>query len=190
MAFLKNTPACVTHGHATLIVCSPHAASLDRLQLDYVDVVYAHRPDPAVPMEEIVRAFNHVIDRGYAFYWGTSEWPADMIHQAHSIADRLRLIGPVVEQPQYSILHRKRVEIEYKELYELYGLGITSFSPLACGILSGKYSASSVCGGSGVDGSRFELERYKVGPSSIAHSWMQYHYFYHAYYFKNHDKTF
>ncbi|KAL1961899.1 hypothetical protein VTN77DRAFT_932 [Rasamsonia byssochlamydoides] len=114
--------------------------SLKRLDLDYVDVVYAHRPDRHTPMEEVVRAFNHVINTGKAFYWGTSEWTASEIAEAWRIADRLGLIGPVVEQPQYNLLTRERVEGEYRWLYEAHGLGLTVFSPLKQGILTGKYN--------------------------------------------------
>lgn len=119
-------------------------ASLKRLQLDYVDVVFCHRPDLVTPLEETVRAMNHVIDQGYAFYWGTSEWPAEMIAEAHAIADRLHLIGPCVEQPEYNIFHRERVEVEYARVYERYGTGLTIWSPLASGILTGKYSGGKV----------------------------------------------
>jgi voltage-dependent potassium channel beta subunit len=115
-------------------------ASLKRLQMDYVDIVYAHRPDPDTPMEEIVRAFNHVIDQGKAFYWGTSEWSAEQISEAHGIAQRLGLVGPVVEQPQYNMFWRERVEKEYAPLYAKYGLGTTVWSPLASGVLTGKYN--------------------------------------------------
>jgi aryl-alcohol dehydrogenase-like predicted oxidoreductase len=113
--------------------------SLKRLQLDYVDVVYAHRPDRQTPMEEIVRAFNHVIEAGKAFYWGTSEWNADEIAQAWRYADKLNLIGPIVEQPQYNMLVREKVEKEFAHLYRETGLGLTVFSPLKSGILTGKY---------------------------------------------------
>ncbi|EGX45397.1 hypothetical protein TWF173_011062 [Orbilia oligospora] len=113
--------------------------SLKRLQLDYVDLIYAHRPDRNTPLEETVRAFNHVINTGKAFYWGTSEWNADEIASAHRIADKLGLIGPVMEQPEYSLLKRNRVEGDYILLYEHYGLGLTTFSPLAGGVLTGKY---------------------------------------------------
>ncbi|KAK9710849.1 hypothetical protein K7432_008180 [Basidiobolus ranarum] len=115
-------------------------ASLQRLQLDYVDIVFAHRPDPDTPMEEIVRAFNHVIDQGKAFYWGSSEWNAQQITEAHLIAKELKLIGPSVEQPQYNMFHRERFEKEYKSLYSNYGMGTTIWSPLASGLLSGKYN--------------------------------------------------
>jgi aryl-alcohol dehydrogenase-like predicted oxidoreductase len=114
-------------------------ASLQRLDLEYVDLIYAHRPDRHTPIEETVRAFNHLIDQGKAFYWGTSEWNADEIAQAWRYADKLGLIGPVMEQPQYSMLERQKVETEYAHLYREVGLGLTIFSPLKQGILSGKY---------------------------------------------------
>jgi len=113
--------------------------SLGRLQLDYVDLIYAHRPDRLTPMEETVRAFNHLIDTGKAFYWGTSEWSADEIAQAWRVADRLGMIGPIMEQPLYNMIDRLKVETEYAHLYREIGLGLTVFSPLKQGILSGKY---------------------------------------------------
>ncbi|QKX63623.1 uncharacterized protein TRUGW13939_10794 [Talaromyces rugulosus] len=114
--------------------------SLKRLDLPYVDIVYAHRPDRQTPIEEVVRAFNHVINQGKAFYWGTSEWSASEIASAWRVADKLGLIGPVVEQPQYNLLARERVEAEYRWLYAEHGLGLTVFSPLKQGILTGKYN--------------------------------------------------
>ncbi|EFX06601.1 voltage-gated K+ channel beta subunit [Grosmannia clavigera kw1407] len=113
--------------------------SLARLQLDYVDLVYAHRPDRQTPMEETVRAFNHVINQGKALYWGTSEWSADEIAQAWRYADRLGLIGPLMEQPEYNMIKREKVEAEFAHLYREVGLGLTTFSPLRLGLLSGKY---------------------------------------------------
>ncbi|BGP22735.1 hypothetical protein JCM10295v2_001626 [Rhodotorula toruloides] len=115
-------------------------ASLKRLQLDYVDVVFCHRPDVATPIEETVRAFSWVIDQGWAYYWGSSEWTAQQIQEAIGIADRLGLHRPVVEQPQYSILHREKFEVEYAPLFKNYALGTTIWSPLAGGELSGKYA--------------------------------------------------
>ncbi|RYP64508.1 hypothetical protein DL769_006646 [Monosporascus sp. CRB-8-3] len=115
------------------------AGSLARLGLEYVDVVYAHRPDRQTPMEEVVRAFNYLITTGKTFYWGTSGWPADEVAQAWRHADRLGLVGPVVEQPAYNMLDRDRVEREYAHLYREVGLGLTVYSPLKQGILSGKY---------------------------------------------------
>ncbi len=115
-------------------------AALARLQMDYVDLLFAHRPDLHTPVEETVRAFNHVIAQGKAFYWGTSEWSAAQIMEAHGIARRLGLIPPLMEQPQYHMFHRERVEKEYAPLYEKIGLGTTVWSPLAGGLLTGKYN--------------------------------------------------
>lgn len=115
-------------------------ASLKRLDLEYVDLIYAHRPDRDTPIEETVRAFNHIIDTGKAFYWGTSEWDADEIATAWRVADKLGLIGPIMEQPQYNMLARTKVEKEFQHLYEEVGLGLTIFSPLKAGILTGKYN--------------------------------------------------
>ena len=114
--------------------------SLKRMQLDFVDVVFAHRFDHHTPMEEIVRSFNHVIDQGLAHYWCTSEWSASNIEEAYGVAKRLNLIPPACEQPQYNLLHRERFEIEYKDLYIKYGLGTTIWSALASGVLTGKYN--------------------------------------------------
>jgi len=114
--------------------------ALKRLQLDYVDLIYAHRPDRNTPIEETVRAFNHIINQGKAFYWGTSEWNPEEIAAAWGVADKLGLIGPLMEQPQYNMLARDRVEKDYVLLYEQRGTGITSFSPLKVGILTGKYN--------------------------------------------------
>jgi len=113
--------------------------SLKRLQLDYVDLVYCHRPDPQTPIEETVWAMHDMIQRGYALYWGTSEWSAEEIRAAYEIAERHHLHKPVVEQPQYNLFHRYKVESEFYRLYEDYGLGLTIWSPLASGILTGKY---------------------------------------------------
>ncbi|KAL6709324.1 hypothetical protein ACN47E_001731 [Coniothyrium glycines] len=116
-------------------------ASLARLQLAYVDVLYAHRPDRHTPVEETVRAFNHLIATGKTLYWGTSEWLASEIEQACAVADRLGLIGPIVEQPGYSLLRREKVDEEFAnaDLYARRGLGLTIFSPLQGGLLTGKY---------------------------------------------------
>jgi len=114
--------------------------SLARLQVDYVDVIFAHRCDINVPIEEIVRAFNYVIDQGWAFYWGTSEWTAQQIEEAHHVANRLNLIAPIAEQCQHNMFYRDRPEKEYAPLYKKYGLGTTAFSPLYYGLLTGKYN--------------------------------------------------
>jgi voltage-dependent potassium channel beta subunit len=116
-------------------------AALGRLGLDYVDLIFCHRADLHTPVEETVRAMNHVIDQGKALYWGTSEWPAERILDAHHVARRERLIPPLMEQPQYNMLHRDRVEREYAPLFERIGLGSTIWSPLASGLLTGKYSS-------------------------------------------------
>ena len=114
-------------------------ASLQRFGLDFVDLLFCHRPDPKTPIEETVWAMSDIIDQGKALYWGTSEWSADEIRAAWDIADKHHLRKPVMEQPQYNILERKRVEREYARLYEDLGLGLTTWSPLASGLLSGKY---------------------------------------------------
>ena len=113
--------------------------SLQRLGLDFVDLVYCHRPDPLTPIEETVWAMSDMITRGKALYWGTSEWSAADIRAAWDIADKHHLHKPVVEQPQYHLFHRKRVEQEYARLYDDIGLGLTTWSPLASGLLTGKY---------------------------------------------------
>jgi voltage-dependent potassium channel beta subunit len=114
-------------------------ASLTRLQLDFVDLVFCHRPDPETPIEETVWAMSDMITQGKALYWGTSEWTADEIRAAYEIAERHHLHKPVMEQPQYNLFHRRRVEKEYARLYEDIGLGTTIWSPLASGLLTGKY---------------------------------------------------
>lgn len=114
--------------------------ALERLGLDYVDLIYAHRPDRNTPIEETVRAFNYLISSGKAFYWGTSEWNADEIATAWRYADKLNLIGPIMEQPCYNMLTRTKVEKEFEHLYPEIGLGLTIFSPLSSGILTGKYN--------------------------------------------------
>jgi voltage-dependent potassium channel beta subunit len=114
--------------------------SLKRLQLDYVDLVFCHRADPDTPIEETVWAMHDMIRAGKAHYWGTSEWSAAEIMAAWQIAERHHLAKPVMEQPQYNLLHRGRVEQEYARLYKDIGLGTTIWSPLASGVLTGKYN--------------------------------------------------
>ncbi|OSX67193.1 hypothetical protein POSPLADRAFT_1072224 [Postia placenta MAD-698-R-SB12] len=115
-------------------------ASLERLGLDYVDVLFAHRPDISVPMEETVRAFNFVIEKGWAFYWATSEWSAREIEEAYHVADKLGLIPPIAEQCQHHMFHRERPESEYAPIYKKYQIGTTVWSALASGLLTGKYN--------------------------------------------------
>ena len=129
--------------------------ALKRLGLDYVDFVFAHRPDPETPVEETVWAFNQVIQQGKAFYWGTSEWSAAEILLANQIARENHLRPPSMEQPQYNLLHRERFEKEYAILYKELGYGTTIWSPLASGLLTGKYNQGSV-----PEGSRAQLEGY------------------------------
>lgn len=116
-------------------------ASLGRMEVDYVDLVFCHRPDFRTPIEETVRAMNFVIDQGWAFYWGTSEWSAAEIWEAYHIARREHLIPPLMEQPEYNMFARERFEKEYARLYTELGLGTTIWSPLASGLLTGKYNA-------------------------------------------------
>jgi len=136
------------------VIEGTHAA-LKRLQLDYVDLVFCHRPDYETPIEETVRAMSYLIDRGLAFYWGTSEWSAEQIRQAYEVAYRLNLVPPTMEQPQYHMFHRERVEVEYAPLYRDFQLGTTIWSPLASGLLTGKYKDGIP------EGSRGSLEKYQ-----------------------------
>ena len=113
--------------------------ALKRLQLDYLDLYYCHRPDPETPIEETVYAMNDLITQGKILYWGTSEWSAAEIDYAFQVADKFNLRGPTMEQPQYNLLYRDRFEKEYAPIFKKYGLGATIWSPLASGVLSGKY---------------------------------------------------
>ena len=121
-------------------------AALARLQMDYVDLIFCHRPDLHTPIEETVRAMNHVINQGKALYWGTSEWSALQIRQAYEFARHEHLIPPQMEQSQYNMFHRERIEKEYAPLYHEIGLGTTIWSPLASGLLTGKYNAGIPAG--------------------------------------------
>jgi len=132
------------------------ANSLSRFQLQYVDVVFCHRPDTNTPIEETVRAMNYLIDTGKAFYWGTSEWSASEFDVACRIADKLNLQRPICEQPQYSMLVRDKVENEFLGLYERYGTGLTVWSPLCSGVLTGKYKDKIVA-----EGTRLGVESIK-----------------------------
>jgi voltage-dependent potassium channel beta subunit len=114
--------------------------ALQRLRVDYLDLYFCHRPDPDTPIAETVAAMDTLIRQGKVLYWGTSEWPAEAIHEAHRVARENHLYAPVMEQPQYNLLHRERVEVEYAPLYKAYGMGTTIWSPLASGLLSGKYN--------------------------------------------------
>jgi voltage-dependent potassium channel beta subunit len=129
--------------------------SLKRLQLSYLDLFFCHRPDPNTPIEETVRAMDELIHQGLILYWGTSEWSAADIMRAYGIARENGLTPPTMEQPQYNMLHRERVEDEYAPLYQEIGLGTTIWSPLASGLLTGKYSKGIP------SGSRATLEGYQ-----------------------------
>ncbi len=136
--------------------------ALKRLQLDYVDFVFAHRPDPETPIEETVFAFNQVIREGKAFYWGTSEWSAAEIMRATDFARRNSLRPPTMEQPQYNMIHRRRFEIEYEPLYKELGYGTTIWSPLASGLLTGKYNDGKIPEGSRASLDNFDWLRERV----------------------------
>lgn len=115
-------------------------AALKRMQTDYLDLFFCHRPDPETPMEEIVWTMNILLQQGKILYWGTSEWSADEIIDAHETAKRLSLIGPAMEQPQYNLFEREKMERDYLPVFQNYGMGTTIWSPLASGLLSGKYN--------------------------------------------------
>jgi len=115
-------------------------AALKRLRVDYLDLYFCHRPDPQTPIAETVRAMDALVQQGKVLYWGTSEWSAEQIREAHRIAQAQHLVAPTMEQPQYNLLDRQRVEIEYAPLYAEFGMGSTIFSPLASGLLTGKYN--------------------------------------------------
>jgi voltage-dependent potassium channel beta subunit len=114
-------------------------AALKRLHVDYLDLYFCHRPDPNTPIEETVRAMHTLIMQGKVLYWGTSEWSAEQIMEAYHVSQKYNLTPPTMEQPQYNMLHRERFEVEYKKLYSEIGLGTTIWSPLASGLLTGKY---------------------------------------------------
>ncbi len=122
------------------IVEACHQA-MARLQVDYLDLYFCHRPDPEVPIVEVVQTMTDLIRQGKVFYWGTSEWTAQQIMEAHAAAERHHLYGPTMEQPQYNMFERERVEVGYARLYQTYGLGTTIWSPLKSGVLTGKYNA-------------------------------------------------
>lgn len=114
-------------------------AALKRLQVEYLDLYFCHRPDKNTPVEETVWAMNQLIQQGKILYWGTSEWSGQAIMEAHMMARQNNLVGPTMEQPQYNMLHRNRVELEYEQIYRTVGLGTTIWSPLASGVLTNKY---------------------------------------------------
>lgn len=129
--------------------------ALERLQVDYLDLFYCHRPDKNTPIEEVVWTMNHLIQRGKILYWGTSEWSAAEIMEAHMVARDLRLIGPAMEQPQYNLFERQKMEVDYYTIFKNIGMGTTIWSPLASGLLTGKYNDGIP------EGSRLSLEGFE-----------------------------
>jgi len=142
-------------------------AALRRLQTDYLDLYFCHRPDPDTPVEETVRAMHALVMQGKVLYWGTSEWPPESIREAHEVAARLGLTPPSVEQPQYNLFWRKRVEQEYAPLYKEFGMGTTIWSPLASGVLTGKYNEEIP------SGTRLASEGYSWLQSSVTKARIQ-----------------
>lgn len=129
--------------------------ALQRLQTDYLDLYFCHRPDKKMPIAEVVQTMNTLIQQGKILYWGTSEWSGVEIMEAHRIAEAYRLIGPALEQPQYNLFERSKVDAEYLEIYKNVGLGTTIWSPLAAGLLTGKYNDGIP------EGSRFQIEGFE-----------------------------
>lgn len=129
--------------------------ALQRLQVDYLDLFFCHRPDKSTPIEEVVFTMNHLIQQGKILYWGTSEWSGVEIMEAHRVAQAYRLIGPAMEQPEYNMFNRHKIEQEYLEIFKNVGLGTTIWSPLASGLLTGKYN-------NGIpDGSRLSIHGFE-----------------------------
>lgn len=143
-------------------------ASLERFGLSHVDIAYCHRPDPETPIDETVLAMHDVVARGHAHYWGTSEWSAEAFREAWDFAERWRLHRPVVEQPQYNLLWRDRVENEYAPLYRDCGMGTTVWSPLASGLLTGKYNDGIPEGSRGALKGYEWLQKSLTDPSRLA----------------------
>ncbi len=128
------------HGLSRKHIVEACHEALERLQADYLDLYYCHRPDKKVPIEEVVRTMHNLVQQGKILYWGTSEWSGVEIMEAHRVAQQYGLIGPVVEQPQYNLLERNKMENEFLTIFNTVGLGTTIWSPLASGLLSGKYN--------------------------------------------------
>jgi len=135
-----TNPMPTQHGLSRKHLVEACNQAMARLQVDYLDLYFCHRPDPEVPMEEIVWTMTNLINQGKILYWGTSEWSAQQLMEAYSVARERNLIPPTMEQPQYHMFHRRTMEVEYARLYEAIGLGTTIWSPLASGLLTGKYN--------------------------------------------------
>ncbi len=142
------------HGLSRKHITEACHMALRRMQTDYLDLFYCHRPDPETPMEEIVWTMNLLLQQGKILYWGTSEWSAAEIMEAHAAAKELGLIGPAMEQPQYNLFERRKMEWDYTTIFKNVGMGVTSWSPLASGLLTGKYNEGIP------DGTRLALENY------------------------------
>jgi len=136
----KIDPKPTQHGLSRKHLTEACEAAIKRLQVDYLDLYYCHRPDKQVPMEEVVWSMHNLIQQGKILYWGTSEWSAQEIMAAHMVAKENHLIGPIVEQPQYNMFVREKMEVEYKQIFATIGMGTTIWSPLASGVLTGKYN--------------------------------------------------
>jgi voltage-dependent potassium channel beta subunit len=136
----RPNPLPIQRGLSRKHVVEACHQALERLQLDYLDLYYCHRPDRDTPVEETVRTMHDLIQQGKVLYWGTSEWSAQQIMEAYSVARQYHLTPPTMEQPQYHMFHRQRFEVEYARLYKEIGLGTTTWSPLASGLLTGKYN--------------------------------------------------
>ena len=134
---------------------------LKRLQTDYVDLLFCHRPDPNTPIEETVWTMDNLVRSGKVLYWGTSEWSAQQLTEAYAVARQHHLLPPQMEQPEYNLLHRKKVEVDYEPLYSLMGLGTTVWSPLAAGALTGKYNRGEAATRTGFDAEWFKSQRLK-----------------------------
>ena len=150
-----DDPAPTQRGLSAKHVFEACHQALERLLVDYLDLFFCHRPDPEVPIEETVRTMHNLITQGKVLYWGTSEWPADEILEAHRIAREFHLTPPTMEQPQYNMFERARVEKEYAPVFDGPGLGTTIWSPLYSGLLTGKYNDGIP------DGSRITVDNYK-----------------------------
>ncbi len=135
-------PKPTQHGLSRKHLTEACEAALNRLQLDYLDLYFCHRPDKEVPMEEVVWTMHNLIQQGKILYWGTSEWSAQEVMEAHMVAKENHLIGPTVEQPQYNMFVRDKMEVEYAQLFKNIGMGTTIWSPLASGVLTGKYNGN------------------------------------------------
>lgn len=168
---LRNDPN-LSHTLNRKYLLSAIEGSLRRLGLEYLDLVFCHRPDPETPIEEVVWAMHDIIGHGKALYWGTSEWAASDIRKAWDIAEKYHLRKPVMEQPEYNLFHRTRVEMEYAPLCKEIGLGLTTWSPLASGLLTGKY-LHGVPRGSRVEVKGYEWLREQVTIADSMASWLR-----------------